>query len=963
MNSPAELVRAIVENRAVIFVGAGLSVGAGLPTWSKLVAPLKKEIEDCPEDISPLDVAQYYQNEHGPAQLASQLARQLDVPSGTTSEAHRLVVRLQPCRIYTTNFDNLLEAACEAEKRKHQRITNPAQLALASADKIGLIKLHGDLEDPEKMVLTAETFEDYFSSHAILAKKFSSDLMENTVLFLGYSFTDPDMRTILRSVRKDSEGFAPRHYIVQYAPRGPVIKELERRGLKVIALADSAGAAASHLQWLQSLYAEVEKKRPQPKQPNRQTATHNLPERQKSLVGRTAEFKQLLSRLEVQQVVYILGSPGVGKTSLAIKAAYECAMDYPRFEYVVWLTARNKPDQKFWLNEVLNTIANTLGFPGITQKPAERINEKLVFVNGLLEDRRVLIVLDNFETVQDHNLAKWIISVPSSSRVLITAISEHTVKPKTPQILLLKGLQEDDALTLLREYESGFVPTPEGLKQRRDLIGVTLGNPQAIKLALGIAQASPDGFKNITDDLRAVGANIDQIFEFLFDSAWKLIRENAERLLLVTPLFTGLASIRREALEASTGLKREDFEEALEQVLQFGLLEPLGPKGPYLIHSKTRAYAVAQLAGRAKLETEARERCAMHYLGFVREAVIRANPNQRYWNALVTDGMKLIDPEWPIIRELMDWTQRDRRHDFLIPFVMLLVHYLDSRFLNLERMSYVLAALASLEAIRFQKIKAISYVHGAGELPTECNAVADEALLRIDAIGWTYVEESRLNGGFEEIDKGYMLATTLNTDEKVDLMTLANAWRARIRAEEKNSREAEELIVDALSTVEQCKPWIKLRVYMAAGDIALKNESYEDALAKYEAAAESAKAYGGEGGYKGEAGGYQIDPRIGMAMVNLRDRLDDAEAKFEAVGRQETIPIGHLYGDYGKALVEHKRGNVQLATELVRKAREQLKQRTNSHLLLNLLNELYGKLEIEQSSAENGHKVSYAGSA
>lgn len=75
-----ELIKAFSNRKAAIFVGAGLSVGAGLPNWSSLMEPLKKEIEDCPDDLSPLDIAQCFCNQYKIRFLAQRLAEQLDKP-------------------------------------------------------------------------------------------------------------------------------------------------------------------------------------------------------------------------------------------------------------------------------------------------------------------------------------------------------------------------------------------------------------------------------------------------------------------------------------------------------------------------------------------------------------------------------------------------------------------------------------------------------------------------------------------------------------------------------------------------------------------------------------------------------------------------------------------------------------------------------------------------------------------
>ena len=44
MNMPDELVAAIASGNAVLFVGAGLSAGAGLPSWGQLIGPLADRI-------------------------------------------------------------------------------------------------------------------------------------------------------------------------------------------------------------------------------------------------------------------------------------------------------------------------------------------------------------------------------------------------------------------------------------------------------------------------------------------------------------------------------------------------------------------------------------------------------------------------------------------------------------------------------------------------------------------------------------------------------------------------------------------------------------------------------------------------------------------------------------------------------------------------------------------------------
>src|SRR4029079_12582749 len=102
--------------------------------------------------------------------------------------------------------------------------------------------------------------------------------------------------------------------------------------------------------------------------------------------------------------------------------------------------------------------------------------------------------------------------------------------------------------------------------------------------------------------------------------------------------------------------------------------------------------------------------------------------------------------------------------------------------------------------------------------------------------------------------------------------------RATVERTEKDFAVAGELIQRAQAV--DCPPWIKFRVYMAAGDIELKQwyaradrESARRALDLYTSAAQEAKRYGGEGygeeGYDREGYGYQISPRVGLAYLGM----------------------------------------------------------------------------------------------
>jgi predicted ATP-dependent serine protease len=100
---------------------------------------------------------------------------------------------------------------------------------------------------------------------------------------------------------------------------------------------------------------------------------HNLPAQRGEFLGRGKDIEHVLEGLRSRwPLIAIEGMGGIGKTTLAIEVAQRClsgpkAVLSPPFEYVVWVSASDRLEQKLWLNEVLDTTARVLGFPSITE--------------------------------------------------------------------------------------------------------------------------------------------------------------------------------------------------------------------------------------------------------------------------------------------------------------------------------------------------------------------------------------------------------------------------------------------------------------------------------------------------------------------------------------------------------------------------------------------------------------------
>jgi LuxR family transcriptional regulator, glucitol operon activator len=702
------------------------------------------------------------------------------------------------------------------------------------------------------------------------------------------------------------------------------------------------------------IHAELSKQQPAPTpEPPAHESPYELPFRWYKqfgpLIGREQEQKQIIQALKSPYpLVIIEGMPGVGKTSLALEVAYSL-LPQPEeekppadlaFNYIVWVSAKGKPKQKKWLIEVLDTIARALDFPSITQNPTEKIEDIKRKVKDLLRTHWTLIIIDNFESIRDRDLEGWIMTVPEPSKVMVTSrrgqlqnsLSKNSKSPINPEGLVpinLVGLADNDALDLIRRHAGTF--ELDNIKHKPDeellpLIRNTSGNPLAMVWALGTLRGGLE-FEDIIKGLQLNYKNkkINNVIKYVFSEAWKQLSQNARKVLFAVPLFVGADSINKGPLCAASGLSEEAFHEAVVKLVDFKLLKVCyNKKGKprYKIHPMAYTFARAKLDPKLKLEEDARKRLGQYYLEFVRKNIVREKPHKPYWNVLVSDNMQTIDEEWLNINEILKWAGEQNQDQLFLDLIMLLVHYLDSRFYNLQRITYVKMAIGIAHRLKLRE---------------------EEALLRLDALGWTLVEEKRLDEAYQEIMLGGSIAEQLTGDgeTKNDLLALSYAWQARVRIEQGQSEQVSVLIARALSLA--CSPWIKFRVYMAAGDIALKQYKNEEALYFYKKQAASMKDYGGEGH------GYQVLPRLGLAYVGTGD-IESAEEKFKVLRDQENISIGKLYGDYGLALVAYKRNQTGEARRLANETKAALSRKTTSHLLLELLNQLFQEMEGENKS-------------
>lgn len=241
-----ELANLIRQRRTILFAGAGLSMAVGLPSWSKLIEHMCGElgIDNAgfthPGDYQAL--AEYYRIQRGSIEpLVNWIRRhwQVSDEAVANSPIHRLIVELDFPIIYTTNYDDNLERAYAAHGRRYVKIADAQDLTHSAPDVTQIIKFHGDLESEDSLVLAESDYFARLRFEAPVDIKFRADALGRSVLFLGYSMSDMNIRLLLYRIwevwkQSGLEKERPSLFLFTMHPNRVQQAVLEQRGIQML---------------------------------------------------------------------------------------------------------------------------------------------------------------------------------------------------------------------------------------------------------------------------------------------------------------------------------------------------------------------------------------------------------------------------------------------------------------------------------------------------------------------------------------------------------------------------------------------------------------------------------------------------------------------------------------------------------------------------------------------------------
>jgi O-acetyl-ADP-ribose deacetylase (regulator of RNase III) len=233
-----ELERAIRDGACVLFVGAGLSAGAGLPGWNELIGRMARDLQIAPSPaLDNLDLAQWYREQFGNDRLGDVL-RATFAGGGLPTLPHYLLMALPVRHVITTNYDHLLERSLRALKRHPMPVVRQEDVAHTGGAGVYVVKLHGDAEHPADIVLSRDDYHAFFEKRPAMALLLEGLLLNQTFFFVGYSLRDPNFRQVFSRIARMLPASRRPAFATSFEARGDtsdyVRRQWQRQQLRLI---------------------------------------------------------------------------------------------------------------------------------------------------------------------------------------------------------------------------------------------------------------------------------------------------------------------------------------------------------------------------------------------------------------------------------------------------------------------------------------------------------------------------------------------------------------------------------------------------------------------------------------------------------------------------------------------------------------------------------------------------------
>jgi hypothetical protein len=272
---PDELIRAMRDGEVMFLCGAGVSFGAGLPTFKVLTEHVYAKLG---EDLNyeHAEITAFNQNEFDRAlrslekrtnlpgmdsSVRTAVTELLQPPAGANLSRHISILRLSRDRqgrakVTTTNFNTLFERAAQQHSIPWTSHAGKALPRAGTPADHGILHLHGRLGDatlaipPSDLILTSADFGDAYLRDGWASRYVEDRMRLNTTVLVGYRAEDAAMRLLLETLDADRERFTDLRDIYAMEVQRPGSASIwKAKGIKPIEFSDYDMLYATLAEW------------------------------------------------------------------------------------------------------------------------------------------------------------------------------------------------------------------------------------------------------------------------------------------------------------------------------------------------------------------------------------------------------------------------------------------------------------------------------------------------------------------------------------------------------------------------------------------------------------------------------------------------------------------------------------------------------------------------------------------
>lgn len=191
---------AYISKKLILFIGSGADRDSGLPLWDDAIKIFCKHLSISPNGADNLKIPQLYYNSRGRKEYV-ELCREIFGYGRElhANELHDKIIEFNVNTLITTNYTDILGQELRNRGRIYKTICQDKDLPYVKNENL-IIKMHGDFEH-DNFVLKEDDYLSYSNNFRLMETYIKAVIAKNVVLFIGYSYSDPDVKQLFSWVK------------------------------------------------------------------------------------------------------------------------------------------------------------------------------------------------------------------------------------------------------------------------------------------------------------------------------------------------------------------------------------------------------------------------------------------------------------------------------------------------------------------------------------------------------------------------------------------------------------------------------------------------------------------------------------------------------------------------------------------------------------------------------------------